>query len=30
MHEIVYDRLIDLCMNIYRKNGKKKLLWFGD
>ena len=30
MHEIVYDRLIDLCVDICKRNGKKKLLWFGD
>ena len=30
MNEVVYDRLIDLCMDICQRNGKKKLLWFGD
>ena len=30
MHLVVYDRLIDLCEDICRRNGKKKLLWFGD
>ena len=30
MNEVVYDRLIDLCVDICRRNGKKKLLWFGD
>ena len=30
MHEVVYDRLIDLCVDICKRNGKKKLLWFGD
>lgn len=30
MHEVVYDRLIDLCIDICKRNGKKKLLWFGD
>lgn len=30
MHQVVYDRLIDLCEDICRRNGKKKLLWFGD
>lgn len=27
---VVYDRLVDLCVDICRRNGKKKLLWFGD
>lgn len=26
----VYDRLIDLCVDICQRNGKKKLLWLGD
>lgn len=30
MNEVVYDRLIDLCVDICKRNGKKKLLWFGD
>ena len=30
MNEVVYDRLIDLCVDISQRNGKKKLLWFGD
>ena len=30
MNEVVYDRLIDLCVDICQRNGKKKLLWFGD
>ena len=30
MHEVVYDRLIDLCVDICKRNGKKKLLWFRD
>lgn len=29
MNEVVYDRLIDLCVDICQRNGKK-LLWFGD
>ena len=28
--EVVYERLVDLCEDICRRNGKKKLLWFGD
>ena len=28
--DAVYNRLIDLCEDICRRNGKKKLLWFGD
>ena len=27
---IVYDSLVKLCIDICRRNGKKKLLWFGD
>lgn len=30
MHQVVYDRLVDLCEDICRRNGKKKLLWFGN
>ena len=30
INEVVYDRLIDLCVDICQRNGKKKLLWFGD
>lgn len=30
MYEVVYARLIDLCVDICKRNGKKKLLWFGD
>ena len=30
MNEVVYDRLIDLCVDICQRNEKKKLLWFGD
>lgn len=30
MNEVVYDRLIDLCEDICRRNEKKKLLWLGD
>ena len=30
MYEVVYDRLIDICVDICKRNGKKKLLWFGD
>lgn len=30
MNEVVYDRLIDLCVDICQRNGKKKLLWIGD
>lgn len=26
----VYNKLIDLCVDICRRNGKKKLLWFAD
>ncbi len=28
--DIVYNKLIDLCVDICQRNGKKKLLWFGD
>ena len=27
--DVVYKRLIELCTDICRRNGKKKLLWFG-
>lgn len=30
MNSKVYDSLIKLCTDICRRNGKKKLLWFGD
>lgn len=30
MNEVVYDRLIELCVDICQRNGKKKLFWFGD
>lgn len=30
MNSKVYDTLIKLCVDICRRNGKKKLLWFGD
>lgn len=30
MNEVVYDKLIYLCADICKRNGKKKLLWFGD
>ncbi len=30
MNNAVYDKLIKLCVDICRRNGKKKLLWFGD
>ena len=26
----VYNKLIDLCVDICKRNGKKKLLWFGE
>lgn len=29
MNEVVYDRLIDLCVDICQRNGKK-ILWFED
>ena len=29
-HEIVYQTLIRLCVDICRRNGKEKLLWLGD
>lgn len=28
--DIVYDKLIELCVDICKRNGKTKLLWFGD
>ena len=27
---IVYDKLVSLCIDICRRNGKTKLIWFGD
>ena len=27
---VVYDRLIELCVDICRRNGKRKLIWIGD
>lgn len=30
MNSKVYDSLVRLCTDICRRNGKKKLLWFGD
>jgi hypothetical protein len=27
---VVYDKLIDLCVDICKRNGKNKLLWLGD
>lgn len=30
MYETVYAKLIELCVDICKRNGKKKLLWFGD
>ncbi len=30
MNEVVYDRLIELCVDICKRNGKKKLIRFGD
>lgn len=30
MNDKVYQSLITLCVDICRRNGKKKLLWFGD
>lgn len=29
-NDTVYNRLIDLCVDICQRNGKTKLLWFGD
>lgn len=28
--DVVYNKLIELCVDICKRNGKKKLLWFGD
>lgn len=28
--DVVYQKLIALCVDICKRNGKKKLLWFGD
>lgn len=28
--DVVYNKLIDLCVDICQRNGKSKLLWFGD
>lgn len=30
MKDAVYNKLIDLCVDICKRNGKKKLLWLGD
>lgn len=30
MNDKVYNKLIDLCVDICKRNGKTKLLWFGD
>ena len=30
MYDVVYERLIDLCVDICKRNGKNVLLWFGD
>lgn len=30
MNDAVYNSLINLCVDICRRNGKTKLLWFGD
>lgn len=30
MYDVVYASLIELCTDICRRNGKKKLLWFAD
>lgn len=30
MYDVVYNTLIELCTDICRRNGKKKLLWFAD
>ena len=30
MNDAVYEALIRLCVDICRRNGKRKLLWFGD
>lgn len=28
--DVVYDRLVELCVDICKRNGKNKILWFGD
>lgn len=28
--DVVYNRLIDLCVDICKRNGKTRLIWFGD
>ena len=28
--DVVYNKLIELCVDICKRNGKSKLLWFGD
>lgn len=28
--DVVYNKLIELCVDICKRNGKEKLLWFGD
>ena len=30
MNSTVYNRLVELCVDICKRNGKNKLLWFGD
>ena len=30
MNDAVYKKLVKLCVDICKRNGKKKLLWFGD
>lgn len=30
MSDVVYDKLVDLCIDICKRNGIKKLLWFAD
>lgn len=30
MNDVVYERLIDLCTDICKRNGKTKLIWFGN
>ncbi len=30
MNDAVYDSLVELCTDICRRNGKRKLIWFGD
>ena len=30
MNKAVYDSLVNLCVDICRRNGKTKLLWFND